>query len=150
MFVLVVELLEQFNHIIETGKKELEVGFLLDLSDVRNVMPGFLDLGLPIINENRGKTMALTKADIINALYGEGQFIQKETVDFVELVLEQIKEKLEKGEEVKIANFGKFKILERNERPGRNPKTREEYNIPARKVVRWYPSPNLRKKFLDN
>ena len=48
--------------------------------------------------------------------------------------------------EVKISNFGKFKILEKKARVGRNPKTKQEFNINKRKVVAFYPSLSAKKK----
>jgi DNA-binding protein HU-beta len=50
-----------------------------------------------------------------------------------------------KGEEVVIANFGSFKVKERAERKGRNPKTGEEIIIPAKKVVSFSPGKNLKE-----
>ena len=44
---------------------------------------------------------------------------------------------------VKITGFGTFKILDKNSRMGRNPKTGQTYEIKARRTVAFYPS----KKF---
>ena len=48
--------------------------------------------------------------------------------------------------EVKITNFGKFKILDKKARIGRNPKTQEQFSISKRKVVTFYPSVSIKKK----
>ena len=47
---------------------------------------------------------------------------------------------------VKIHNFGTFKIRNKNQRIGRNPKTKEEFMIMARKVISFIPSHHLLKK----
>ena len=47
---------------------------------------------------------------------------------------------------LKINGFGKFKLLNKRSRYGRNPKTGEEFEIKARKVVTFYPSINIKKK----
>ena len=49
--------------------------------------------------------------------------------------------------EVKITSFGKFKILHKRARVGRNPKTKEVYDISERKVVTFYPSSTIKKLF---
>ena len=56
--------------------------------------------------------------------------------DFFEsLVLE-----LEKFDNIKISSFGTFKIIDKKERMGRNPKTKVDAKITARKVVKFIPS----------
>ena len=59
---------------------------------------------------------------------------------------EIIVEGLLKDGEVKISNFGKFKILNKKERLGRNPKTLQEFTISKRKVVSFYLSAYAKKK----
>ena len=51
-----------------------------------------------------------------------------------------------KDGEVKISKFGKFKILNKKARIGRNPKTLKEFTISKRKVVTFYPSESVKKK----
>ena len=55
-------------------------------------------------------------------------------------MLELIKEKLEKGEEVLITGLGKFELRDKKSRPGRDPKSKKDYVISARKVVTFHPS----------
>ncbi|GIS75848.1 MAG: hypothetical protein CM1200mP12_15670 [Gammaproteobacteria bacterium] len=47
---------------------------------------------------------------------------------------------------MKLSGFGNFKILNKRERPGRNPKTGEPAIISARKVVTFKAGQKLRKK----
>ena len=61
---------------------------------------------------------------------------------FFEIIIEGL---LRDGE-VKISNFGKFKILHNKSMIGRNPKTKEEFNISKRKVVTFYPSLSIKRK----
>ena len=90
--------------------------------------------------------MALTKNDIATALYDKGLFLQREAAEFVELVLENIKDNLEAGEDVKISGFGKFHVRGKKTRVGRNPRTGEKHEISARSVVTWSPAEKLRDK----
>ena len=64
----------------------------------------------------------------------------------IEGFFDEIKEALISGEEVKLSGFGNFELLNKNERPGRNPKTGEEVTISARRVVTFRAGNKLRKK----
>lgn len=79
--------------------------------------------------------MALTKADCAERLFDELGLNKREAKEMVESFFEEIKERLENGEQVKISGFGKFELRDKTSRPGRNPKTGEEIPITARRVV---------------
>lgn len=70
---------------------------------------------------------------------------QKETREVVESVLEAMAETLAEGEEVNIHGFGKFKVVERPARQGRNPKTGEAIEIPARNALKFKPASRLKE-----
>lgn len=88
--------------------------------------------------------MALTKADLANRLYEEVGLNKREAKEFVDAWFEAIREALESGENVKLSGFGNFQLRDKNERPGRNPKTGEEIPISARRVVTFKPGQKLR------
>lgn len=67
--------------------------------------------------------MALTKADIAEHLFTQLGMSKREAKDMVEAFFEEIRQALERGEQVKISGFGNFDLREKNQRPGRNPKT---------------------------
>ena len=90
--------------------------------------------------------MALTKADLAEALFTEIGLNKREAKEFVELFFEQICESLGKGEPVKLSGFGHFGVREKNSRPGRNPKTGEEIPIAARRVVTFRASHKLKER----
>ncbi len=85
--------------------------------------------------------MALTKADIAEHLFTQLGMSKREAKDMVEAFFEEIRQALERGEQVKISGFGNFDLREKNQRPGRNPKTGEDIPISAR---RWSPSALVR------
>jgi integration host factor subunit alpha len=87
----------------------------------------------------------MTKADIVNSLYEKIGLSKKETAHIVEVVLETVKENLERGEKIKLAGFGNFVVRRKVARKGRNPKTGEEIEISRRRVVTFRPSQILRK-----
>lgn len=81
--------------------------------------------------------MTLTKAHIVDRVYGRTQVTKKEAADYVNEILEVMKEALEEGEEIKLSGFGKFEVRKKGERIGRNPRTGDEIVIPERKVLRF-------------
>jgi len=87
----------------------------------------------------------MTKADIIEDIYEKVGLSKGESARIVELVLDIIKETLEKGEKIKISGFGNFVVRQKRTRRGRNPQTGEEIEISARKVLTFKSSPILKK-----
>jgi integration host factor subunit alpha len=90
--------------------------------------------------------MSLTKADIADRLFNEVGLNKREAKEFVDAYFEIIREALESGENVKLSGFGNFQLREKNQRPGRNPKTGEEIPISARRVVTFRPGQKLRAR----
>jgi integration host factor subunit alpha len=90
--------------------------------------------------------MALTKADIASALSDKIGLSRYKSKELVELFFSVIKEALAESEEVKLSGFGTFKVREKGERPGRNPRTGEPYKITARKVVLFRASNKLKSQ----
>lgn len=89
--------------------------------------------------------MPITKAEMVDMLYDQLNISKKECIGIVESFFEIIKSELEKGNPVMISGFGKWSIRAKQERKGRNPRTGEDMNIEARKVVTFKSSPVLSK-----
>ncbi|TCO83450.1 integration host factor subunit alpha [Plasticicumulans lactativorans] len=90
--------------------------------------------------------MALTKADMAERLFDELGLNKREAKELVELFFEEIRGALEDGEQVKLSGFGNFDLRDKNQRPGRNPKTGEEIPITARRVVTFRPGQKLKTR----
>ena len=88
----------------------------------------------------------ITKADMVEYLHNELGLNKSDCKILIEDFFDEIKEVLISGEEVKLSGFGNFELLNKNERPGRNPKTGEEVIIRARRVVTFRAGNKLRKK----
>ena len=88
----------------------------------------------------------LTKLDLVNHLNEKLGLNKVESRELVEAFFNEIKKSLINNEEVKISGFGNFKILNKKERLGRNPKTGEPAIISARRVVTFKAGQKLRKK----
>jgi integration host factor subunit alpha len=89
--------------------------------------------------------MALTKADIVEAVQSEIGFTRHHSTNIVESLIELIKSKLASGEDVLVSGFGKFCVNEKRERRGRNPATGEDLMLAPRKVVTFKCSGKLRE-----
>lgn len=90
--------------------------------------------------------MSLTKADIADRLFDEVGLNKREAKEFVDSFFEAVRNALEEGENVKLSGFGNFQLRDKNQRPGRNPKTGEEIPISARRVVTFRPGQKLRAR----
>jgi integration host factor subunit alpha len=88
----------------------------------------------------------MTKADIRDRVYERIGFSKKMSENIVELVFDIVKERLKNGENVKISGFGNFVLRDKKERIGRNPKTGEEAEISARRVLIFKASQILKKR----
>ncbi len=83
--------------------------------------------------------MALTKAEMSEYLFDKLGLSKRDAKELVELFFEEIRRALENGEQVKLSGFGNFDLRDKNQRPGRNPKTGEDIPITARRVVTFRP-----------
>jgi integration host factor subunit alpha len=90
--------------------------------------------------------MALTKADMAEKLFEELGLNKREAKELVEMFFEEIRAALEQGSQVKLSGFGNFDLRNKNQRPGRNPKTGEEIPITARRVVTFRPGQKLKAR----
>ena len=73
--------------------------------------------------------MALTKADMAESLFNELGLNKREARELVDVLFEDLRSALTSGEQVKLSGFGNFDLRDKNQRPGRNPKTGEEIPI---------------------
>ncbi|HET7369945.1 MAG TPA: integration host factor subunit alpha [Gammaproteobacteria bacterium] len=90
--------------------------------------------------------MALTKAEMAESLFNDLGLNKREAKELVDLFFGEISAALSKGEQVKLSGFGNFDLREKNQRPGRNPKTGEEIPISARRVVTFRPGQKLKAR----
>ena len=79
--------------------------------------------------------MALTKAEMAEALFNQLGLNKREARELVDLFFEEVRHALSNGEQVKLSGFGNFDLRDKNQRPGRNPKTGEEVPILPRRVL---------------
>jgi len=94
--------------------------------------------------------MALTKEKIIDSIYNQVGLSKNQARRVVESVLEIIKQSLKKGENLLISGFGKFVVKDKAARRGRNPQTKKDLQLRARRVVAFRTSGVLRRKINHN
>lgn len=92
----------------------------------------------------------LTKADLAELLFDSVGLNKREAKDMVEAFFEEISAALIAGDEVKLSGFGNFKLRDKPQRPGRNPKTGEAIPISARRVVTFHASQKLKADVEEN
>jgi integration host factor subunit alpha len=98
-------------------------------------------------HNKRTDEMTLTKADVVQQVYKKHQQLSKnEAAEAVEAFLKLSKDTLIGGSDLLLSGFGKFNVRDKNPRRGRNPKTGDELELDARRVVTFHPSGILRNK----
>src|SRR5438128_6141701 len=90
------------------------------------------------------KQPTLTKADLIAEVERVTELKRTESETIVETIFESIIESLQKGEKIEIRGFGSFRTRDRRGRVGRNPKTGEKVEVPAKKIPFFKPSKELK------
>lgn len=90
--------------------------------------------------------MALTKEKITDTIYTQVGLSKSQSRRVVESLLDITKQTLGRGEDLLISGFGKFVVKNKAARRGRNPQTKEDLQLKARRVVVFRTSGVLRRK----
>lgn len=83
---------------------------------------------------------ALGKIDLVELLVANRICDKVNAKLFVKLFFEEIGNELAHGKNVNLSGFGNFILRDKGQRPGRNPKTGQNFTIAARRVVTFKPS----------
>ncbi|KGK89251.1 MULTISPECIES: HU family DNA-binding protein [Clostridium] len=76
----------------------------------------------------------MNKSELITSMAEKSKLTKKDAEVALKAFIESVEEALEKGEKVQLVGFGTFETRERAARVGRNPKTKEEIQIPESTV----------------
>ncbi len=87
----------------------------------------------------------MTKADLVERVANEADMTKKDAEQLVEIIFDTIISTLNKGEKIELRGFGSFRLRERDARKGRNPKTGEAVDIPAKRVAYFKPGKELKE-----
>jgi nucleoid DNA-binding protein len=88
----------------------------------------------------------MTKKDIILKVSDECNFKQIDVKKVVQKTFDCITDALVRGEKIELRNFGVFKVKQRRNRTGRNPRTGQVVPVPPRKVVVFKPGLEMKHK----
>lgn len=86
----------------------------------------------------------MTKADLIEEVSRVVEMTRKESEVIVEAVFDSIVRALRSGDKIEIRGFGSFRTRERQSRIGRNPKTGDRVEVPAKRIPYFKPSKELK------
>ena len=91
--------------------------------------------------------MAIAKSKILKRLKENyPNFLKKDLEKFTDIILNEIKFTLKRGERVELRGFGVFSTKIQRARISRNPKTGEKVNTPDKKTIHFKMSRDLFKK----
>ena len=86
----------------------------------------------------------MNKTELIAITAEQTGMTKKDTERCINAAIDAITASLVKGEKVQLSGFGTFEIKDREPRLGRNPRTKEEIEIPATRVPQFKASKALR------
>ena len=92
----------------------------------------------------------ISRDEIAESMQNDFGFNKKLCLDIVNDIIDIVIEGLKFDNKVKIHNFGTFTLNRKKSRIGRNPKTKEEYNISSRNVITFKASKILLKYINKN
>ncbi|MBA3323426.1 MAG: HU family DNA-binding protein [Pyrinomonadaceae bacterium] len=87
----------------------------------------------------------MTKAELVDDVARAAELTKKDAERLVEIVFESIIDTLNQGEKIELRGFGSFRVRERGARRGRNPKTGDPVDIPAKRVPYFKPGKELKE-----
>ena len=91
----------------------------------------------------------MTKAELVEEVARAAELNKRDAEVIVETVFDSIIGALHKGEKVELRGFGSFRTRERGPRRGRNPKTGEPVDVPAKRVPYFKPGKELKEYFTE-
>ena len=86
----------------------------------------------------------MTKTELIQALADATGGERKASKAFLEALTALVEKQIKKGGEVPLKGLGKFKVVKRKARMGRNPATGEAIKIKASRKVAFRPAKELK------
>ena len=95
--------------------------------------------------------MAIVKSKLIKQLSNNyPNFLKKDLEKFTDIILNEIKRALRRGDRVELRGFGVFSSKTQKARISRNPKTGEKVNTPEKRTIHFKMSKDLFKKLNNN
>ena len=86
----------------------------------------------------------MTKADLIEEVSRLAELTRKDSEVIVDTIFDSVVRSLGVGDKIEIRGFGSFRTRQRKPRVGRNPKTGDRVEVPAKKIPFFKPSKELK------
>ena len=86
----------------------------------------------------------MNKVELVNTLSAKTGQTKRAAEEMLDAVLDTIKDTVADGDKVTLVGFGTFAMTERSARRGRNPRTGDAIDIPAKKVPRFVPGKDFK------
>ncbi|MBK5290384.1 MAG: integration host factor subunit beta [Acidobacteriia bacterium] len=86
----------------------------------------------------------MTKADLIEEVSRVVEMTRKDSEVIVESIFDSVVKSLRSGDKIEIRGFGSFRTRQRQARIGRNPKTGDRVDVPAKRIPYFKPSKELK------
>jgi integration host factor subunit beta len=96
------------------------------------------------LRPGRERRDTMTKADLIDEVSRLAELTRKDSEVIVEAIFDSVVRSLRAGDKIEIRGFGSFRTRQRKARMGRNPKTGEKVEVPAKKIPFFKPSKELK------
>jgi integration host factor subunit beta len=87
----------------------------------------------------------MTKAELVEEVSKVSDLTKKHSEVIVNTVFQSIIEALHDDDKIELRGFGSFRIRRRRSRQGRNPKTGDKVNVPAKKIPYFKPGKELKE-----
>src|ERR1700756_824917 len=92
----------------------------------------------------------MTKADLVEEVSRVTELTRKDSEVIVDTLFESVIKALRDGDKLEVRGFGSFRVRQRNARVGRNPKTGDKVEVPAKRVPYFKPSKELKDLINDH
>jgi integration host factor subunit beta len=91
----------------------------------------------------------MTKADLVEEVSRVTELTRKDSEVIVDTLFESVIKALKAGDKLEVRGFGSFRVRQRNARVGRNPKTGDKVEVPAKRVPYFKPSKEMKDLIND-
>jgi len=90
----------------------------------------------------------MNKKELVDAVSDVIGIRKSDVSSVMEGIIDTVLNQLVGGDKVNISGLGSFYVVERGARMGRNPKTGEEVEVPAKKVAKFKPAAAMKNLFM--
>ena len=92
----------------------------------------------------------MIRSELLHALHQDNPELRSEEIEqVVDIFFDEISERLAEGGRVELRGFGAFSTREREARTGRNPRTGEAVDVPAKRVPYFKAGKEMRRRLND-